>query len=215
MNDVMAQQLAAQKKLQQRGQQVFGESLKQSTPQAAQQQIAQGSSQLLNAARQAQAVPLGLPTNATTSADQQANQARAGLDAQAMADFGGYGQFGQQQALKDREVSSQLGFLNDQSRYNASMLPGELQAAQHEYAGLQGIGSLLGTVGQLGGLAGQMGLFSAPSTAGFGQAATNSMTSPWGMFGQGEGLTSLSPYNAFWNQYQQAPLPSFGSLLQK
>ena len=212
MNDVMVQNMANQKKLQQQGQDVFQQSLAQSTPQAAGQQLAQGQSQLMNAAQQAK-VPLGLPTSALTTGDQSASNARAQLGQKAMADYGAYGQLGQAQQMKDREANNQIGLFNNQARFDNSMLPGELTAAQQEYSGLAGLGKVLGTAGMLTGLGSKMGLFSSPSVAGFGNASTSAMTNPnMGLFsGSGE----LPAYSGAWGQMLQNPtLGSFSNGFQ-
>lgn len=179
MNDVLDSQQAQNKKLQQQGQGLFQQSFAQSTPEAAKNQIAQGQSQYLNAAQQAQAVPLGASTQALSSTDNQASQARAGLGNQALAGLAGYSNYGVQQGLKDQDIGSQLGAINNQASFNQSMLPGELSAAQNDFSSLRGIGSLLGTAGMLTGLGSQVGMFggggqavpalggSAPSPMGF------------------------------------------------
>lgn len=177
MTDVMNAQQAEQRKLRQQGSEVFDKSLALSTPDAAKQQIGQGQDAYRTAAQNTLAVPLGLPNNATTSTDAAANQARASLGADAMANYAGYGQLGQEQSIKDRAAQSQLGVINSQSQYANSLLPGELTAAQHSYDGLSGIGSLLGTAGTLTGLANAAGLFSSSPMAGLGHAASNLGTS--------------------------------------
>lgn len=177
MNDVMNQQLATQNKLRQQGQGVFNKSLAQSTPDATKQQIQIGADKFRNAAQNAQAVPLGLASPALTSADQSANAARAGLGNTAMANYAGYGQYGQEQALKDRAANSQLGVINQQSQQASSFLPAELQGAQNDYNSLRSVGSLLGTAGSLVGLGGSLGMFGSSPMAGLGSAARNLGTS--------------------------------------
>jgi hypothetical protein len=212
MNDVMAQNMTNQKKLQQQGQGIFQQSLSQSTPQAAQQQLAQGQSQLMNAAQQAR-VPLGLPTSALTTGDQAASNARAQLGQKAMADYGAYGQLSQSQRMKDMNANDQLGLVNNQARFDNSMLAPELQAASQEYSGLAGVGKLLGTAGTLTGLGSSLGLFSSPSLAGFGNASTSAMTgSNMGLFSPSGDLPSLS---GAWAQMLQSPTQgSFGNGFQ-
>lgn len=177
MNDIMAAQQAEQKKLQARGKGVFDTSLAASTPDAAKQSVALGADKFLNAANTSQAVPLGLATPALTGANNAADKARGGLDARAMADYAGYGQYAQDQSLKDQSANRQLGVINQQSQYANSMLPAELGAAQNDYNSLRGVGSLLGTAGSLVGTAGSLGMFGKSPMAGLGTAAKNLGTS--------------------------------------
>lgn len=177
MNDIMAQQQAQQKQLQAKGQAVFQNSLGQSTPDAAAQQIAQGADQYKTAAQNAQAVPLGVAAAALTPQDKSANAARAALGNTAMANYAGYGQYSADQRLKDTQANSQLGFINNQSQYANSMLAPELGAAQNDFNNLRGVGSLLGTAGSLVGLGGSLGMFGQSPMAGLGNSATSLGTS--------------------------------------
>lgn len=183
MNDIMAAQQAEQKKLQAKGKGVFDASLAASTPDAAKQSVALGADKFLNAANTAQAVPLGLAAPALTGANTAADKVRGGLDARAMANYAGYGQYAQDQSLKDQAANRQLGVINQQSQYANSMLPAELGAAQNDYNSLRGVGSLLGTAGSLVGLGSSLGIFGQSPMAGrmdarLGQSATNLAQSP-------------------------------------
>lgn len=158
-NAVVQQYLNAQNKYGKQGQALLGQSMNASTPEAAAQQVAQGQSQYLNAARNATAVPLGLPTAATTSTDQAVDRARTDLGNQAMANFAGYGNYGFQQGLKDQNIGAQLGANNALSGIAGSYLPAELGQASQSGAGWDSLGSLLSGLGTLAGGAGAAGLF--------------------------------------------------------
>lgn len=157
MNDIMAANQTQQNQLQQKNQGVFQNSLAQSTPDAAKQQVQIGADKFKNAAQQAQNVPLGLASNSLTSTDKSADTARAGLNRDAMANYAGYGQYGVEQGLKDQAANSQIGANNNQSQFINSLLPSELGAAQNTYSGLNSFGSLLGAGGNLVGAFGSLG----------------------------------------------------------
>lgn len=183
MNDVMNEQQAEQRSLQAKGQSVFQTSLGQSTPGVAAQQIQQGADQYKTAAQNAQAVPLGVASPAITTQDQSANAARAALGNTAMSNYAGYGQYGVDQRLKDQVANSQLGVIGQQSQYANSMLPSELQAAQNDFNGLRGAGSMLGTIGSLVGLAGSAGLFGGGASTAVQHVGASNWANPVGQLG--------------------------------
>lgn len=200
MNDVLQQQLAQQKKFQGQGNQVFQESLGKSTPKAVNQDLASGQNQFLNAASQAQAVPLGLPNAATTNEDSSASKARAGLGAKALSDFAGYSNIGQQQYLKDLDASSRLGVINNQAGQTASLLGPELQNAQNSMSGLSAFGNLLGSAGGLVGAFGSMPTKVPVMTQNYMQyPGTASMLNNIFANNNLDGLGSLGGYNFNFN----------------
>jgi hypothetical protein len=174
MNAAAAAELERQQGYQKRASSTFQESLGQSTPEAAQRQIGQGSEQALREYQTLANAPLSVsaasqnvaPTqNSTvdTARNQQYDKMMGGLNAANQ----GYGNYTLQQYLKNLQAGSQLGIIGSEAQASSGVLPLELQDASQSWSGLQGIGSLLQAAGGL------MGLYGAvnPSLAGANAAA--------------------------------------------
>ena len=163
MNDLTEQELQRQQAFARKGQQVFQNSLGQSTPSSAQQQLNQGQQQALGNIQQVQGVPLSLSMPSSTGINTAANTARQNMSNQAAAGYQGRSNFPLQQYLKDLSANSQLGLIGNQAQQSESVLPYELSQAQNSYGWLSGLGGLLGTAGSLVGMS---GLASAGAGAG-------------------------------------------------
>jgi hypothetical protein len=157
MNNSINAELGRQQGFTKQAQGVFNQSLGQSTPQAAQQQIGQGTQQALQTIGRAQNVPaaFSMPSFGATNTGQQ--QAKMDLSNQASAGMQGYGEYTLDQALKDMQARSQLGVISNEAASSAAVNPYEIQAASQRGAPLQAAGSLLGTLGTLGGIYGMLG----------------------------------------------------------
>ncbi len=175
MNDTVNQELARNQAYQKQGSQVFNQSLAQSTPQAANQQIGQGQQQLAGLISNAQATPMSASMPSFGNVNTQTQTAKNQLSNTAAANIGGYSNYGLQQYLKDLQAQSQLGVINKNAQGWANILPAQLQQASQSQSGLSALGSLLGTGGLLAGLS---GLGAAPA------ASTSSLT-PFGATASG------------------------------
>ena len=168
MNSKVSAELARQSAFQKRGTGVFQQSLGQSTPQAAQQQIGQGQQQYTQAMQGAKLPMLSQPgtlPNDTSRIIDTATQARNNMSNMANANLQGYGNYGLQQHLKDLQAGSQLGVIGNEAQQSAGVLPTELAQARQSQAGLSSIGQLLSTVGSLAGMYGLMSPAAAAPTA--------------------------------------------------
>jgi hypothetical protein len=188
MNKATQNEINQQNNYAKQGQQVFQQSLAQSTPGAAQQQIQQGQQQAANSIAQAQQTPLSLSQPSSGGQNNADNTARQGLSNASASNYFGQSNYPLQQYLKDLQANSQLGVIGNQSQQAARNFPTYLQAAGQAGQGLQAAGSLLGSFGGLLGA----GLSSAapavtsnymayPGTASMLNAAKlQSLTPNWG-----------------------------------
>ena len=153
-NAAVANALAQQQQFQQKASNVFNQSFNNSTPQAAQQQVQSGQNQLGGLIGNIAQTPLSLssPTFGLTNADAQ--QARQSNSNQAAANLGGYSNYPLQQYLSNLNANSNLGLISNQAQGAYSTLGPLLSQAQQSQQGLQALGSLLGTSGNLTGLMG-------------------------------------------------------------
>lgn len=218
MNNATNAELQQQQQFQKQGSQIFQNSLAQSTPQAAQQQIGQGVQNIAGATQASALPPVSLPQTGPTS--NAARVSYSGQDAQnqrgaqANAGLQGYGNFTLQQGLKDLSANSQLGLLGNQAAASERVLPYMLQQAANSQAPLAGIGSLLGTAGQLVGIGSLTGAFgggaaAAPTAgqigalgAGFGPTTAsfaNSLPSATTTFGQSAFSPLMNPSSWMYN----------------
>lgn len=148
----------AQQGFQKKGGQIFGNALQNATPQAANQQIGQGQQQFLSAANNAHQVPLGFSTPLSTN-NQNASNARAGLDAKASSDFAGYSNYPLQQNINSTLNWPLLGVNNAQASQRNSLTPALVQMAGQSQQGRASAGSLLSGIGSLLGGLGANGTF--------------------------------------------------------
>ena len=171
-----------------KGQQVFQQSLGQSTPQAAQQQIQQGQQLAANSIANAQATPLSLSTPSIGNVQTAQDSTRQGMSNKVASNYFGQSNYPLQQYLKDLKANSQLGVIGNQSQQAARNFPTYLGAAAQSQQGLSALGSLLGTGGSL---LGAFGSATAPTT-GSSAFGLSGYTAPQGF--------ASSP---FYNQWQQ------------
>ena len=176
MNDLTNQELARNQGFEQKAQGVFNNSLQQSTPQAANQQIGQGQQQLAGLIQNAQQVPLSSSMPNFGNVNTMAEGAKTAMSNKAASDLGGYSNYTLQQRLKDQQVGSQLGVIGSEAQGWANVLPAQLQQAQGSQQGLQALGALLSSAGLLTGLS---GWGSAP-TAGVNAAQMSAMGNGFG-----------------------------------
>lgn len=175
MNAARASEVAQQQKLQQQSNSIFAKSLAGSTPATAAQQMQQGQAarttawQDLNKSTQpiASALPAVTDT-ATGGASRRASGAANTwntLNANAQAKMGSYGDWQNQQAIKNADVAQRLGVINNFSAGDAALLPTELQVASQSGDQLSGWGSVVSMLGGLAGMAGKGGLFASAKPA--------------------------------------------------
>jgi hypothetical protein len=148
MNEQVNSSLLQQQQFQQQATPIFQQSLAQSGPKVAGQQVAQGAQDARSLYDAVSKVPNAgstspLPVD-TQRLSGQVNQARdAGAQQQ------GYSNFALQQWLKNQEANRNLGVIGNLST-SANANTGILtQLAGQKSAGMAGIGSLLGTAGNL------------------------------------------------------------------
>lgn len=184
-NQDVSNELLQQKQLSNKASLVYQNSLSQSTPQAAQQQIAQGQQQANAAYQQAEKVPLSSGTSpvvGNTSINTPDQNARAGVLNNAAAGIKGYGNFDLQQWLKDQSANANLGVIGQQAQQSESILPYELQGAQNPYAGISGalgaFGSLANTY--VGLQNGQSGTMNAAMARGNASITNTGQLKPFG-----------------------------------
>ena len=200
MNSKASAELARQSAFQKRGTGVFQQSLGQSTPQAAQQQIGQGQQQYTQAMQGAKLPMLSQPgalPNDTSRIIDTSTQARNNMSNMANANLQGYGNYGLQQHLKDLQAGSQLGVIGNEAQQSAGVLPTELAQARQSQAGLSSIGQLLSTVGSLAGMYGLMSpAAAAPTAAQFGSLGAGFGPVSAGYGAQLAGSGALLPYQS-------------------
>lgn len=149
-NKDVSNELLRQQQYKKNATQVYQNSLMQSTPQAAKQQIAQGQQDAMEAYQKTQAIPItasaGNVGAGPTSINTPDQTARAGILNAGAAGIKGYGNFSLQQWLKDLDAKNQLGVIGNRSANSASILPYELQGAQNPYAGISGALGAFGSI---------------------------------------------------------------------
>lgn len=201
MNRSINAELGRQQGFTKQAQNVFNQSLAQSTPQAAQQQIGQGTQQALRTIGQAQSVPaaFSVPSFGVVNTGQQ--QTKQDLSNQASASMQGYGTYSLDQALKDLQARSQLGVISGEAASSAAVNPYEIQAASQRGAPLQAAGSLLGTLGTLGGIYGTLGRQPQMPSQNYGTATAmpifGSNQAPF--YQQGGGYLGIGPWGQITN----------------
>lgn len=161
-----------QAQLQSQANQVVQKSIKNSTPQTVQSQINKGAADRVSAWQQLNQattpIASALPATGTDTVTGRAagRAATAGnawntLTADAAAKEGGYGDYKTQQEINNQNANSQLGVINNFSKSDASLLPLETEVASNAGSKLTSWGSILGSLGQLAGVAGATGAFSS------------------------------------------------------
>lgn len=184
MNDAAKAELMRQQDYAKQGQNVFEQSLSQSTPDAVKSQMDKGSQQALQEYTKLQngnQLPQLANANAQINPSKQYNAtedtlvgAKTGASNTANAVLQGYNSSDVLQGIKNLQARSQLGQIGSFSNASSSVLPLELQAAQGSASGLAGIGSLLQSSG---GLASTYGAVNKPATSNF-NFANHLQTSP-------------------------------------
>ena len=194
MNAARANEVNQQAALQKQSNAIFQNSLAQSTPQTAQQQMQQGQAARTNAWQGLQdattPVASALPTTTsgsttgssttgggtstgaagTPTSGASARAASAGnswntLLANAAAREGSYGDWQNQQAIKNANAAQQLGVVNNFSQGDAALLPTELQVASQAGDSLSGWGNIVSSLGSLAGYANKSGIFGGTTPA--------------------------------------------------
>ena len=170
INAARSNEVAQQSAIQQKSNAIFQNSLAQSTPAVAAQQMAQGQNQrqsIWNTLQSASTpVASALPATGTTTATGKAN-ARATtagnalntMNEAASAREGSYGDWENQQAIKNADAAQELGVQNNFSQGDAALLPTELSVASQAGDKLGAWGSIVSSLGQLAGVAGATGAF--------------------------------------------------------
>lgn len=182
MNAARASETNQQAQLQKQSNAIFRNSLAQSTPNTAQQQMQAGQAARTNAWQNLQdattptasALPAtsgtatsGAGTSSTGAAGQRATSAGNtwnALNAKSAATEGSYGDWQNQQAIKNANAAQQLGVQNNFSQGDAALLPTELEVASHKGDALSGWGSIVSSLGSLAGYANKFGNFNQPTT---------------------------------------------------
>lgn len=173
MNQATQQQINAQNDYAKKGQQVFQQSLDQSTPQAAKQQIGQGQQQAAQSIANAQSIPLTAQQPSFGNVNTAQESARQGLSNNAASNYFGQSNFGLQQYLKDLQAQSQFGVIGGQSGQSARNFGSNLSAASQAGNNLGALGSLLGTGGSV---LGSYAASQAPQQTGFNQIGNYPMS---------------------------------------
>lgn len=175
-NAAVGAELGRQQGFLNRAQPVFQQSLAQSTPSAAQQQIGQGQQQALQDINRVQAIPLSASMPSFGNVNTANQVARQGLANKAYSEFKGYSNYPLQQYIKDLSAGSQLGLIGSEAQASEGVLPYELQQAAQSQQGLEALGSLLQMGGMLTGLS---GLLKAPTALGNGALTPEGFNPYW------------------------------------
>lgn len=168
MNTALGNELQDQAAYQKQASNVFQNSLSQSTPKAAQDQMLQGQQLAQAQYQKLENTPLtgtAAPAAFGSQGAQDINVGQKQLSNTAQANLQGYSEWDLQQAIKDLTAKGQLGVIGGLAQNRAQILPYQLQVAQQAGGDLTGIGSLLGAaggvVGGIGALGGGMGALGA------------------------------------------------------
>ena len=150
INAARSTEAANQAALQSRSKAITNQSIKQSTPEVAKQEIQQGTdarTQLYNALKSS-SVPVASALPATNNARTAATgNAWSNLVSGNQAKVGSYSDWESQQAIKNANVGQQLGIQNSFSSGFANLLPIQLQVANQAGDQLAGWGSIVGALG--------------------------------------------------------------------
>lgn len=173
MNAARASEASKQAALQKQSNAIFQDSLAKSSPNSAQQQMEAGQTARQNAWQTLQDATTptasALPTTSGTATKGAAQRAAGAagtwnaLNANAAAREGSYGDWENQQAIKNADASQKLGVVNNFSQSDAALLPTELQVASQAGDGLSGWGSIVSSLGNLAGYANKFGNFGKPT----------------------------------------------------
>lgn len=171
MNKTVENEVAQQDQYAKQGRNIFEQSLTASSPQTAQTQIQQGQQKALTDYQKLESLDLNASGKQapfqTDSSALNVDAGRTSLSNAAQAKLQGYSEWELQQQIKDLQAKGQLGVLNTNAANTASLLPYQLQAAQHAGDTWTGIGQLLSAAGGVTGSLGALsGLGSAAVAAG-------------------------------------------------
>jgi hypothetical protein len=171
MNNARANETNQQAGLQKQANAVVQGSIDQSTPQVAQSEMDAGQAARNNAWSNLQSATTpvasalsptaGSPTDAANKRGSAAANTWNELNANAAAKEGSYGDWENQQNIKNANAAQQLGVINSFSQGDASLLPVEMQVASQAGGKLSGWGNILSSIGALAGVAGATGAFKA------------------------------------------------------
>jgi hypothetical protein len=206
MNSAANAELQRQEAYQQKGRDIFQQSLAQNTQPVANTQIAKGTQDA-----QQQYAALNSPTNVkpdfgTGSASQNnvvnsASQAKVANAGNALAPLQGMSDWQTQQAIGNLMANSALGQNASFASSSQNVLPYELEQAQNSQSGLTGVGSLMNTAGGLLGLYGMT--MPAAATGSFAPAMNNGVWASMSPFQQysslpgnilTSGMSTLPPF---------------------
>jgi hypothetical protein len=161
MKSARAAAAAREDALQQRSEKIFSESLKKSTPQAAQDALAAGEAGRTNAWRDlnnaTQPIASALPattstaTNSASKREGGAAQTWAALNAGNAAKVNAYGDWENQQNIKNAGASQDLSLVDNFARGDARTAATELAVARHAGDALNGWGNIVGLLGSVAG----------------------------------------------------------------
>ncbi|MDE2101773.1 MAG: hypothetical protein KGL39_31290 [Patescibacteria group bacterium] len=162
--------------LQQQSNDIFQNSLKGSTPAIAGQQMQAGQNARTSMWNQLQSattpVASALPATGAASPTSKAaaRATTAGnvfntMNEGASAREGSYGDWENQQAIKNADAAQKLGVVTNFASGNSNLLPTELQVASQAGSKLSGWGSIVSSLGALTGLAGASGAFGGAAGA--------------------------------------------------
>lgn len=159
MNQAANAELMRQQDFAKKGKNVFEQSLQESTPDALAKNRQAGALQAVQEYQKlqgAQAPQLGLLSEGQVNPNERANAtentivgAQTARSNNANAALQGWNTSDVAQSIKDLQARGRLGQIGAYSNQSASLLPLELNAAQHSEDGLTGLGSLLNTAGGL------------------------------------------------------------------
>lgn len=151
MNAAVTNELAEQQQYANKGRNIFEQSLTASSPATAQTQIQQGQQKAMSDYQRLQSLDLNASGKATPfqtdSTALNVDTGRTSLSNTAQSKLQGYSEWDLQQQIKDLQAKGQLGVLSTNAQNTASLLPYQLQAAQHAGDTWSGIGSLLSAAG--------------------------------------------------------------------
>jgi len=189
MNEDVAREMARQRSYQDQASMLFKQSLAQSTPQAANQQIHQGAQQSLQANKPASQIPFGVSSVALPdNQDAQAQSRLAttlGMGQRANAAMQGYGNYSLQQGLKDQSIGNQLGVINSEAYRSLQPLPYEIQQSSQDLQKTEMYSRLLSGLGQMmlsGGMDSGGGMGGILAGLGMGQSGPTQSDAPASMY---------------------------------
>lgn len=170
MNATRAAEVAQQKAIQQRSNQIFNEALPQSSESSAASDLNSGANARFNSFNNLQtattpiasALPATGTATATSKAAARANTASTtfnNLYAKAQGKEGSYGDLANKWAINNADTAQKLGVQNNFSQGDARLLPLEMEVASHKGDKLSGWGTIASSLGMLAGLAGVTGAF--------------------------------------------------------